>query len=156
MLEVAKVRLARRSTPWRRPSYRLSDWDEEVVAPLFVGTELAAEAARLREMHPSDVAATVRALPLAQRRQLAEMLDDDRLADLLEELPRRLRPIIEGLDLERLLNVLDEMESDDLADLLAEMPGDQRTRILDAMEPEDADSLRELLAYEEGKAPPAA
>ena len=37
-------------------------------------------------MHPSDVAATVRALPLAQRRQLAEMLDDDRLADLLEEL----------------------------------------------------------------------
>ena len=151
--EVAKVRLARRSTLRRRPSYRLSDWDEEVVAPLFVGTELAAEAARLREMHPSDVAATVRALPLAQRRQLAEMLDDDRLADLLEELPEaeQLR-IIEGLDLERLLNVLDEMESDDLADLLAEMPGDQRTRILDAMEPEDADSLRELLAYEEGTA----
>ena len=46
--EVAKVRLARRSTLRRRPSYRLVDWDDDDVAPLFVGTEMAAEAARLR------------------------------------------------------------------------------------------------------------
>lgn len=151
--EVAKVRLARRSALRRRPSYRLVDWDEEVVLPLLAGTEMAAEAARLREMHPSDVAAAVRAMPLAQRRQLAQMLDDDRLADLLEELPEaeQLR-IIEGLDIERLLNVLTEMEYDDLADLLAEMPGEQRTRILEAMEPEEADTLRALLSYEEGTA----
>ncbi len=81
------------------------------------------------------------------------MLDDERLADLLEELPEaeQLR-IIEGLDLERLLGVLDEMEYDDLADLLAEMPGEQRTRILEAMEPEEADVMRQLLSYEEGTA----
>jgi CBS domain-containing protein len=151
--EVAKVRLARRTALRRRPSFRLVDWDEELVAPLFASNEMAAEAARLRDMHPSDVAAVVRALPLGQRRQLAAMLDDDRLADLLEELPEaeQLR-IIEGFDLDRLLNVLDEMEYDDLADLLAEMPGDQRTRILDAMEPEDADLMRQLLSYEEGTA----
>ena len=134
--EVAKVRLARRSTLRRRPTYRLVDWDEAVVTPLFASTEMAAEAARLRDMHPSDVANVVRALPLAQRRQLAEMLDDERLADLLEELPEadQLR-LIEGLDLDRLLNVLNEMEYDDLTDLLGEMSGDQRTRILNAMEP---------------------
>ena len=88
---------------------------------------VAAEAARLRDMHPSDVAGVVRAMPLTQRKQLAEAMDDERLADLLEELPEaeQLR-IIEGLDLERLINVLDEMEYDDLADLLAEMPGEQR------------------------------
>ena len=80
---------------------------------------MAAEAARLRDMHPSDVAGVVRSLPLAQRKQLAEAMDDERLADLLEELPEaeQLR-IIEGLDLERLVNVLEEMEYDDLADLL--------------------------------------
>ena len=38
------------------------------------------------------------------------------------------------------VNVLEEMEYDDLADLLAEMPGEQRTRILEAMDAEDADS----------------
>ena len=114
---------------------------------------MAAEAARLRDMHPSDVAGVVRHLPLAQRRQLAEAMEDDRLADLLEELPEaeQLR-IIEGLDLDRLVSVLEEMEFDDLADLLAEMPGEQRTQLLSAMDVEDADVLRRLLSYEEGTA----
>jgi CBS domain-containing protein len=152
--EPAKVRLARRSLMRRRPSYRLIDISE--LPALFTGeagTEMAVEAARLRDMHPSDVAGVVRALPLAQRKLLAEAMDDERLADLLEELPEaeQLR-IIEGLDIERLVNVLEEMEYDDLADLLAEMPGEQRTRVLDAMDEEDADVMRRLLSYEEGTA----
>ncbi len=152
--EPAKVRLARRSALRRRPSYRLVDVDE--VPGLFgvaAGGEMAAEAARLRDMHPSDVAGVVRNLPLMQRKQLAEAMDDERLADLLEELPEaeQLR-IIEGLDIERLVGVLEEMEYDDLADLLAEMPGEQRTRVLEAMDDEDADVMRRLLAYAEGTA----
>ena len=148
---VEKVRLARRRPLVRRASYRIVDWDE--VPALFMGDELAAEAARLRDLHPSDVAAAVRALPLAQRRQLAESMEDDRLADLLEELPESEQlDVIEGLDLERLLSVLEEMEVDDLADLLAEMPGEQRTQLLSAMDVEDADVLRRLLSYAEGTA----
>jgi CBS domain-containing protein len=153
--EIAKVRLARRSAIRRRPSYRLLDYDD--VPGLFgdngPGGEMAAEAARLRDMHPSDVASVVRALPLANRKLLAAAMDDERLADLLEELPEaeQLR-MIEGLDLDRLISVLEEMEYDDLADLLAEMPGEQRTRILDAMDDEDADVMRRLLAYEDGTA----
>jgi Mg/Co/Ni transporter MgtE len=54
--------------------------------------------------------------------------------------------------MDRLLNVLDEMEYDDLADLLAEMPGEQRDRILEAMDAEDADVMRRLLSYEDGTA----
>lgn len=148
---VEKVRLARRRPLVRRPSFRIVDWDE--VSSLFMGNEMATEAARLRDMHPSDVAGAVRLLPLAQRRQLAEAMEDDRLADLLEELPEeeQLR-IIEGLDVDRLLSVLEEMELDDLADLLAEMPGEQRTQLLSAMDVEDADVLRRLLSYAEGTA----
>ncbi len=149
--EVAAVRLRRRNPIRRRSNERVVEWSE--VASLFSTTEEAAEAAQLRDMHPSDVAHTLRSMPLERRRQLAAMLDDERLADLLEELPEseQLR-IIEGLDIERLLSVLDEMEYDDLADLLAEMPGEQRSRILDAMEPEEADVMRRLLSYEEGTA----
>ena len=152
--EPTKVRLARRSIMRPRPSYRLVDVTE--LPTLFAtaaGGEMAAEAARLRDMHPSDVAGVVRALPLTQRKQLAEAMDDERLADLLEELPEaeQLR-IIEGLDIERVVNVLEEMEYDDLADLLVEMPGEQRTRILDAMDDEDADVMRRLLSYDEGTA----
>jgi len=80
-------------------------------------------------------------------------MEDERLADILEELPEaeQLR-IIEALDLDRLVSVLEEMSPDDAADLLAEMPGDQRTMVLDAMDIEDAVSLRRLLAYQEGTA----
>ena len=152
--ELAKVRLAKRSTLTRRPSYRLVDIDE---VPQLVGSvagaEVAAEVARLRDMHASDVAAAVRGMPLARRKQLAEAMDDERLADLLEELPEaeQLR-LLEGLDMDRLINVLEEMEFDDLADLLAEMPGEQRTKVLEAMDEEDADTMRRLLSYTEGTA----
>jgi Mg/Co/Ni transporter MgtE len=116
-------------------------------------TAMAAEAARLRDMHPSDVAAVIRALPLEQRRLVAAAMDDERLADVLEELPEdeQLR-LIEGLDMERLTNVFEEMEFDDLADLLAQMPGEQRSRVLEAMDDDDAETMRQLLSYAEGTA----
>ena len=150
--EVVKVRLSQRSPLRRRRSYRVVDWDE--VASLFAPTsEAAAEAARLRDMHPSDVAHLVLNLPLQQRRQLAEAMEDDRLADVLEELSEaeQLR-LIEDLDLDRLVSVLEEMEYDDAVDLLAEMPGEQRTRVLAAMDSDEADVMRRLLAYGEGTA----
>jgi Mg/Co/Ni transporter MgtE len=76
-------------------------------------------------------------------------MDDERLADVLEELPESEQiHLIGGLDLDRLVDVLDEMEYDDLADLLGEMSGEQRARILDAMDVEEADVVRRLLAYE--------
>jgi hypothetical protein len=150
--EVSKVRLARRTTLRRRPSYRLVEWRE--VGVLFAAnTAMEAEAARLRDMHPSDVAHIVRTMPIAQRRQLAESMDDERLADVLEELPEteQLR-LIEGLDLDRLVGVLDEMEYDDLADLLGEMPTQQRAAILAAMDDDEAEVVTRLLAYEEATA----
>lgn len=152
--EPSKVRLASRSALGRRSGHRLVDVSE--LPALFnsgENSEMAVEAARLRDMHPSDVAGVVRALPLAQRKQLAEAMEDERLADLLEELPEadQLR-LIEGLDIERVVSVLEEMEYDDLADLLVEMSGEQRTRVLDAMDEEDADVMRSLLAHDEGTA----
>ncbi len=149
--EVAKVRLGRRTALRRRQSFRIVDWDE--VPQLFATSEVAAEAARLRDMHPSDVAHLVRNLPLAQRKQLAEAMEDERLADLLEELPEAEQlKMIEGLDLERLVSVLEEMEYDDAADLLAEMSGEQRSQVLEAMDEDDAGTLRRLLSYGEGTA----
>jgi CBS domain-containing protein len=150
--EIAKVRLTRRNLLRRKPSFRLVDVDE--VPGLFPPiSAVAAEAARLRDLHPSEVAGLLRNMPVVQRRQIAAAMDDERLADLLEELsePEQIG-LIEGLDLDRLMGVLDEMEYDDLADLLGEMSGEQRGRILDAMDAEDADVVRRLLSYEEATA----
>jgi Mg/Co/Ni transporter MgtE len=95
----------------------------------------------------------VRALPLAQRQLLATEMEDDRLADLLEELPESEQlSLIATLNMDRMIDVLEEMEFDDLADLLAEMPAQQRSRVLEAMDDEDADVVRTLLSYAPGTA----
>jgi CBS domain-containing protein len=150
--EVAAVRLSGPASGLRRRrTARVVDWSE--VRPVFGDDPMATQVAELRDLHPAEVAARVRAMPMHHRKQLAEVMEDERLADLLEELPEaeQLR-IIEGLDLDRLVGVLEEMEYDDAADLLAEMPGEQRTRVLANMDPDEADVMRRLLAWESGTA----
>jgi Mg/Co/Ni transporter MgtE len=79
---------------------------------------------------------------------LASELEDDRLADLLEELSEdeQVR-IVEGLDQQRLARVLDEMEADDAADLLGEFSESRQAELLGAMDPEEAEPVRRLLIY---------
>lgn len=137
--------LARRRNPTIVP------WT--AAAGLFdVGAD-AEEVAQLREMRPADVANRIRALPLEKRQRLAEIMEDERLADLLEELPEdeQIR-IIDGLDLERAADVLEAMDPDDAADLLGELPADERARLLEAMEPDEATPVRRLLTYESATA----
>lgn len=94
------------------------------------------------------MAAAIRRLPLNRRRTLAAALEDERLADLLEELSEdeQVR-LVEGLDRTRLARVLDEMEADDAADLLGELAAGRRAELLGAMDPEEAEPVRRLLSY---------
>src|SRR5207249_9218281 len=103
--EVATVVLRPPGGLRRRRAARVAPWHE--AASLFEVGPVGIEMAEFREMHPSDVAQRVRNLPLPRRRQLAEAMEDERLADMLEQLPEdeQLR-IIEGLDLERVARVL--------------------------------------------------
>ena len=84
-----------------------------------------------------------------RRSQLAAALDDEELADLLEEMPEQDQiRLLASVGLERSADVVEEMEPDDAADLLAEMPDDQRERLLTAMEPVQAADIRRLLRYD--------
>jgi CBS domain-containing protein len=122
-------------------------WDKH--PELFKAGELADQLASLREMHPTDLADAVVAMTPARRGQLAGALQDEELADLLEEMPEedQIR-LLAGLGLERTADVVEEMEPDDAADLLAEMPAEQRERLLAAMEKVQAADLRRLLRYD--------
>ena len=132
---------------FRRRASRLVPWTD--VGSLFDTGPMGRQVAALRELHPSELAAHVAGLPPERRRLLAEAMEDDRLADLLEELPEEEQVrLIESLDLERAADVLEEMEPDDAADLLAELPADERNELLEEMEAEEARPLRRLLTYQ--------
>jgi len=146
--EVATVALGSRRLPGMRRSPEIIDWSE--AGELFADERpVDRQAAALGGLHPAEMAAAIRSLPLSRRRVLASALEDERLADLLEELSEdeQVR-LVEGLDLERLGRVLDEMEADDAADLLGEFPAGRRAELLGAMDPEEAEPVRRLLSYE--------
>jgi CBS domain-containing protein/sporulation protein YlmC with PRC-barrel domain len=146
--EVATVAVRGRGLPSRRRPPQIVDWSE--AGNLFADERsIDREAATLGGLHPAEMATAIRNLPLSRRRVLAEALEDDRLADLLEELSEdeQVR-LVEGLDQERLAHVLEEMEADDAADLLAEFSLKRQDELLGAMDPEEADPVRRLLSYE--------
>jgi CBS domain-containing protein len=146
--EVATVAIGGRRVPGLRRSPEILDWSE--AGELFASHRpLDRQAATLGGLHPVEMAAAIRRLPLSRRRLLAEALEDERLADLLEELPEdeQVR-LVEGLDHERLARVLDEMDADDAADLLGEFSPVEQAELLGAMDPEEAEPVRRLLAYE--------
>jgi CBS domain-containing protein/sporulation protein YlmC with PRC-barrel domain len=146
--EVATVALGGRGLPGRRRAPEVIDWSE--AGELFADdSSIDREAAALGGMHPAEMAAAIRRLPLSRRRVLASALEDERLADLLEELSEdeQVR-LVANLDPDRLAGVLDEMEADDAADLLGEFTASRQAELLDAMDPEEAEPVRRLLTYE--------
>ena len=145
--EVATVAVVPPGPLARLRSSRVLDWQD--ASGLFDTGPVAREVAAMRQMHPSDVARRLRPLTVERRRQLAQVMDDERLADLLEELPERDQvELIRGLDLDRTADILEEMAPDDAADLLKELPPERRVVLLEAMDPEEADPLRRLLSYD--------
>ncbi len=121
---------------------------------LFEPGPLAEQLTSLREMAPADLASAFEALPQSRRSQLAATLDDEELADLLEEMPEQDQiRLLNSLDsIERSADVVEEMEPDDAADLLGEMPAEQRERLLTAMQAVQAEELRRLLRYDKATA----
>ncbi|HTX32081.1 MAG TPA: CBS domain-containing protein [Solirubrobacteraceae bacterium] len=146
--EVATVAVGARGLPGRRRTPELLDWSE--AGELFADERpIDRQAATLGGLHPAEMAAAIRKLPLSRRRVLAAALEDERLADLLEELSEQEQVrLVEGLDQERLARVLDEMEADDAADLLAEFPAIRQAELLGAMDPDEAEPVRRLLGYD--------
>jgi len=122
-------------------------WDK--YPELFKAGPIAEQLIQLREMHPTDLANAVGVMSAVRRREIAEALRDEELADLLEEMPEQDQVrLLATLGVERGADVVEEMEPDDAADLLAEMPAEQRERLLAAMESVQAEDLRRLLSYD--------
>jgi Mg/Co/Ni transporter MgtE (contains CBS domain) len=104
--------------------------------------------ATLADLRAADVAAALRDMPDKRRREVAAALDDDRLADVLQEMEEDDQVLLlRSLADERAADVLEAMDDDDAADLLGEMPAADQERLLELMQPEEAEPVRRLMTY---------
>jgi Mg/Co/Ni transporter MgtE len=136
----------------RRGPTQVLDWDQ-VTGLEFA--EVTGQPQGVRQllavfdtMRAVDVASTLHELPTKRRYEVAEALDDERLADVVEELPEDdQKDLLAHLDDERAADVLEAMNPDDAADLLAELSEVDKDRLLGLMAPEEAAPVKRLLAY---------
>ncbi|HEX3780454.1 MAG TPA: CBS domain-containing protein [Pseudonocardiaceae bacterium] len=136
----------------RRSSVQVLPWED--VSGLGI-TELEAQPQGAQQliavydsMRAADVAAAMLDLPVKRRYEVADALDDERLADVIEELPDDdQKDILSHLDEDRAADILEAMNPDDAADLLAELPEREKDRLLALMEPAESAPVKRLLQY---------
>ena len=139
---------ARRTRLTRRPEVRVIPW--RAVTGLSLTDRQGTEGllAVLETMRAADVASTLTALPVKRRHEVVDALDDERLADVFEELSETdQRALLTHLSRERAADVLEAMAPDDAADLLGELPATESAELLELMEPEESEPVRRLLRY---------
>ncbi len=135
----------------RKGQTRVHEWSEVVgLSDPEAGQGATHLLAALDTMRPADLANVILNLSLKRRGEIAAALDDERLADVLEELPEEDQVhILSQLESERAADILEEMSPDDAADLIAELPPETAERLLQLMEPDEAEDVRRLMSYEE-------
>lgn len=101
----------------------------------------------LRLMHAAHAADRVLAMAPRRRAAIVARLDDEQLADVMQELPEAVQSeLLDGMG-ERAASVLERMDADDAVDLLGELESGRREELLGEMDTEGAADLRRLLAF---------
>jgi Mg/Co/Ni transporter MgtE len=136
----------------RRGSTQVVAWEDVtgIGMPELAGQPQGADEllAVFDTMRAVDVAAALLDLPVKRRLEVADALDDERLADVIEELPEDdQKGVLAHLGDERAADVLEAMNPDDAAALLAELPELDKDRLLALMEPEESAPVKRLLQY---------
>ena len=108
---------------------------------------------QLAKMHPADLADILEDLGRVERREIVSALDPETAAQALSEAePSVQAAVVEAMHVDRAADLLEEMAPDEAADILGDLPEERLQAVLDAMEDEDADEVRELLTFREDSA----
>jgi magnesium transporter len=107
----------------------------------------------IHSLHPAEIARLLESLPLRERAVLWEMVDSDDEGDVLVEASDEVRDgLIKGMKTEHLIAATEGMELDDLADLLIDLPETVTQKVLQSLDDQDEERLRQVLAYDEDSA----
>ena len=107
----------------------------------------------LDEMHPADIAHWLESLPSNQRDYIWPLLSTEITGEVLLHLNEELRgSLMRKMDDKDLRQAAENLDTDDLADIIPEMPLNVTQELLLTMETQDRDRLRAVLSYPEDTA----
>jgi magnesium transporter len=142
-----------RALAGKRLSESIIPWED--VAPLADqdAVHLKISRDKISKLHPADIAALLSDLDARAGQDLARVLDDETLADTMEEAPPDVQSaILTAIGDERAADILEEMAPDEAADAVAELPTAQGEQLLGLMADEESQEVQRLLGYPEDSA----
>ncbi len=107
----------------------------------------------LQSLRPQEVANLLKASPPKIRAFLWDLMDDDASNQVLQHLGEDIRTdFLEGMDTAQLVAAADDLDTDDLADLLQELPDTIAKQVLDSMGAADRARVEAVMFYPEDSA----
>lgn len=124
---------------------------QDVVAQLVVRQHQAALEQRLAQFHPADIAFVLESLaPDARDFAWALVRPDRRGAVLLEASDAVRRALVLAMPADEVADVVRPLDSDDIAELVASLPDEARSKVLEKLDQTDLAEVRSVLSFPPG------
>lgn len=125
----------------------------ETVSGLLQGGTVPEARRMLNALHPAEIADLLESFPVAERKLLWELVDEENGGEVLLEVNDEVRSgLIQEMDDEELLAATSGMDMDDLADFMQDLPKTLTGEILRSMDNQNRQRLEAVLAYPEDSA----
>jgi len=122
----------------------------ELVESLVHKQNLAELQNKLDKLHPADVAYILEALPLEERLVVWDLVKAERDGEILLEVSDSVREtLIENMDAHELVAAAEQLDTDEIADLVPDLPQDVVDDVLHSMPIEEREQLRAAMSYPE-------
>ncbi|MGE5394393.1 MAG: magnesium transporter MgtE N-terminal domain-containing protein [Candidatus Saccharibacteria bacterium] len=122
--------------------------DVETIDSSNSNIKLSKSYKKLQTLHPSDLADIIEDLGRKASAEIFSSLDEEQAADVLEELEIETQlHIIKSLPIEKAADLLDKMPADEVADIFDALGDDKVELLLNEMEKDTSQEVRELLDY---------
>lgn len=106
-----------------------------------------------KSLSTSDVAHLIESSPPKQRNIIWQLVDDDYRGEVLQDLSEDVQAyFLSKLNAQELIDATEDLDTDDLADILQNLPEAVIDEVLDSMDSQDRERVEEVLAYEEDTA----
>jgi magnesium transporter len=102
----------------------------------------------LNNLHPSDIADILEALPLDRRLTIWELVKSENDGDILVEVSDAVRQtLIADMDNTELLAAAEQLDTDEIADIASDLPNDVLNDLLESLNVQNRERLESALSY---------
>jgi magnesium transporter len=123
---------------------------QDLVENLVHKQNLTELSRRIEDLHPADIAYILEALPLNERRLVWNLVAAEHNGEILLEVSDSVREsLIQNMDKAELLAAAESLDTDELADIAADLPHDVIQELLTTLDAQKRAHLQSALAYPE-------